>query len=130
MPYLSPSLTPRKKAATSFLQLTASGRTREAYAAFVHDAMRHHNIYFQGDAASLEKAMQENHSAFPNTTLEVKHVLEEGEFVAVHSHVRMGPSEPGVATVHIFRFEGDKIIEMWDIGQLIPGETPNNNGMF
>jgi len=117
-------------AATSFLQLTASGRTREAYAGFVHDAMRHHNIYFPGDASSLEKAMKENHDAFPEITLEVKRVLEEGDFVAVHSHVRMKSSEPGVATVHIFRFEGDKIIEMWDIGQVIPENSPNHNGMF
>jgi hypothetical protein len=32
--------------------------------------------------------------------------------------------------VHILRFEGSRIGEMWDIGQEIPKESPNALGMF
>ncbi len=34
------------------------------------------------------------------------------------------------APIIIFRFEGDKVVELWDIGQEIPADTPNEYGMF
>ena len=45
----------------------------------------------------------------PDAQFDVKRVIAEGDSVAVHSHVRHRPSEPGIAVVHIFRFEGDRI---------------------
>jgi predicted SnoaL-like aldol condensation-catalyzing enzyme len=60
---------------------------------------------------------------------DVKRVLADGEFVVVHSHVRQRPSEAGPA-VHLFRFEGDRIAELWDVGQPVPAENPNRLGMF
>lgn len=56
--------------------------------------------------------------------------LEDGELVAIHSHVHMTPDDRGMALVHIFRFEADRIVELWDIGQPVPAETVNSNGMF
>ena len=29
-----------------------------------------------------------------------------------------------------FRFEDDRIAELWDLAQEVPAETPNTNGMF
>ena len=119
-----------KDAAMSFFRLVVAGKIREAYAAHVAQGMRHHNMAFAGDAASLEEAMEENHAKFPNKILEVKHLLEDGNFVAMHSHVRLKASEPGFAAVHLLRFDGDRIVEMWDIGQPVPENSPNKNGMF
>jgi predicted SnoaL-like aldol condensation-catalyzing enzyme len=48
----------------------------------------------------------------------------------MHSHVRHNATEPGYALVHIFRFRGDHIVEMWDIAEAVPAQTPNENGMF
>lgn len=56
--------------------------------------------------------------------------MQEGDLVAVHARVRMKPGDPGVALVHIFRFEGDRIAELWDIGQAPPENSPNEHGMF
>jgi predicted SnoaL-like aldol condensation-catalyzing enzyme len=120
----------RKETAVSFLRLVVAGRIREAYAAYVTPEMRHHNMAFPGDTASLEKAMEENHTQYPHKVLDVKRTLEDGDLVAVHSHVRLRKNEPGIAAVHIFRFEGDRIAEMWDIGQPVPADSPNANGMF
>ena len=35
-----------------------------------------------------------------------------------------------IAAEHIFRFAGDRIVEMWDVGQEVPASSPNTNGMF
>ena len=46
------------------------------------------------------------------------------------ARVRMKPEDAGIAVVHIFRFERGRIAELWDIGQPVPKESPNANGMF
>jgi predicted SnoaL-like aldol condensation-catalyzing enzyme len=36
----------------------------------------------------------------------------------------------GGAVVHIFRFEGGLIVELWDVGQDVPEQSVSENGMF
>jgi predicted SnoaL-like aldol condensation-catalyzing enzyme len=120
----------RKDAAIEFLTLVASGKIREAYTRHVGPGFRHHNPYFRGDAASLMEAMEQTAVKNPDKTLEVQLALHDGELVAVFSRVRQKPSDPGGAVVHIFRFVGDRIVELWDIGQAVPEESVNENGMF
>jgi len=119
-----------KDTAVLFLKLAASGRVREAYSKFVGPGFRHHNPFFEGSAEALMAGMEENARQNPSKALEVKRAIAEGEFVAVHSHVRQKPDDPGAAVVHIFRFENDRIVELWDVGQPMPKESPNQYGMF
>ena len=119
-----------KDAAIEFLRLAASGKVRDAYAKHVGSGFRHHNPHFRGDAKSLMEAMEQNAAKNPEKILEVKRALQDGEQVAVFSRVRQKPSDNGAAVVHIFRFEGDRIAELWDVGQPIPEKAVNENGMF
>ena len=119
-----------KEIAVSFLKAAASGNVREAYKKYVSPDFRHHNPWFHGDAASLMKGMEENLAEFPRKHLEVHKVIEGGNEVAVLGHVKHMPDERGYAVMHIFRFEGDKIAELWDVGQEIPETVVNENGMF
>jgi len=44
----------------------------------------------------------------------VKHVLADGDLVAAHTELLSSKSKPfkgGLRQVHLFRFEGDKIVE-------------------
>lgn len=120
----------RKDAAVLFLRLAASGKVREAYDEYTSDDLIHHNPFFAGDRQSLMKAMEDNARQFPDKTIDVKHVLEDGDLVAVHARVRMKPGHYGIGLVHIFRFEGGRIAELWDLGQEVPEDSPNENGMF
>jgi predicted SnoaL-like aldol condensation-catalyzing enzyme len=119
----------QRDTAITFLTLAASGRLDEAYS-HVSAGFRHHNPYFKGDADSLKAGMTQAHAKFPNTTLVVQHVLEDGELVAVHSRVRHSANTPEIAVVHIFRFEGETIAELWDVATEAPQDSPNENGMF
>lgn len=122
--------TSHKEKAVSFLQMAASGNVREAYERYVGPDFRHHNAYFRGDSESLILAMEESAAMNPLKTLEVKRAIEEGDMVAVHSYVKQKPEDLGGAVVHIFRFQNDQIVELWDVGQAIPEDSPNENGMF
>lgn len=120
----------RKDTAISFLHLVASGHVREAYQKHVGPDFRHHNPYFGGDAQSLMDGMEDNAAKFPNKIFEVQRALEDGDLVAVHSRVRLKPEERGFALVHLFRFRDDRIIELWDLAQPVPENSPNEHGMF
>ena len=119
----------KRDLAISFLHNAASGRLDEAYG-LVASNFRHHNPYFPGDAESLKAGMEQAAAMFPNTTLAVKHVLEDGELVAVHSHVQHAPNTLPIAAVHMFRFAGDEIAELWDVAMEAPQDSPNESGMF
>jgi predicted SnoaL-like aldol condensation-catalyzing enzyme len=120
-----------KENAVSFLKLAASGNVQEAYARFVASNFIHHNQYFKGDRESLMRAMEEARKASPNKSIEVKQVFEDGNYVITHSLVTRANSEDmTIAVVHIFRFENDKVVELWDLGQPVQKDSPNENGII
>jgi predicted SnoaL-like aldol condensation-catalyzing enzyme len=118
----------QKEIATTFLKMAGMGQVDEAYARFIAPAFIHHNPYFAGDRASLLAAMKEDHAANPNRLVEVKHIYEDGNTVITHSHV--AKKEMEIAVVHIFRFQGDKVVELWDVGQVVVPNSANANGPF
>jgi predicted SnoaL-like aldol condensation-catalyzing enzyme len=91
---------------------------------------KHHNAYFPKGFLALKNAMIENHKQFPDTQITIKSVIGEGDRVAVHSHIVQKPGDRGIAVVHIFRFENGKIVELWDLGQAVPSDSPNEDGIF
>lgn len=119
-----------KDKAAAFLQLAAAGNVREAYKKYVGPGFSHHNPFFPGDADSLINAMEQNASKNPDKTFAVKRLIEEGDLVAIHSHVKQNREDLGAAVVHLFRFENGFIAELWDVGQPIPVDSPNERGVF
>lgn len=119
-----------KQAAVQFLQLAVAGRIDEAYQRHVDINGKHHNPYFSAGFPALKKGMIENHVQFPGKQLTVKNVIGDGDLVAVHSHIVLRPGDSGIAAVHLFRFQGDRIVEMWDCGQPVPADSPNADGAF
>jgi predicted SnoaL-like aldol condensation-catalyzing enzyme len=119
-----------KQAAVAFLQLVVEGRIAEAYRTYVDLQGKHHNPFFPAGFPALQKAMIENHVQFPGKRLTVRNVLGDGDRVAVHSRLVLRPGEPGMSVVHVFRFQGDRIVEMWDCGQPVPPDSPNEDGAF
>jgi predicted SnoaL-like aldol condensation-catalyzing enzyme len=118
------------QAAVQFLKLVTSGRIDEAYQRYVDMKGKHHNCYFPAGLPALKKAMIDNHKTSPVKQYTVKNVIGEGNMVALHAHLSLNQSDNGMVVVHLFRFEGDKIVEFWDCGQVIPADMPNKDGAF
>lgn len=74
--------------------------------------------------------MLENAIRFPHKTFDVQRAIAEGPHVAVHSRIKLQPDSLSIAVVHVFRFEKQKIAELWDIGQPEPENMVNLHGMF
>jgi predicted SnoaL-like aldol condensation-catalyzing enzyme len=78
----------------------------------------------------LMTAMEENALKNPNKIFEIQRSLEDGNLVAVHSRVQLKHGDIEIAVIHIFKFEHNKIVELWDFGQAVPTDIVNENGMF
>jgi predicted SnoaL-like aldol condensation-catalyzing enzyme len=66
----------------------------------------------------------------PQYTGKIKHVIAEGDLVAIHNHVTSGPNDRGRAVVDIFRVVNGKVVEHWDVIQDVPEKSANTNTMF
>lgn len=119
-----------KEIAKDFLRKCVAGQVKEAFALYVAENFVHHNPSFAGDPESLRRAMQESSDQNPGATLRFVQATAEEDRVAVHSQFRQGPEDAGGAVVHLFRFEGDKIAELWDVHMPVPEEMNNQEGMF
>jgi predicted SnoaL-like aldol condensation-catalyzing enzyme len=67
---------------------------------------------------------------FPNAKSEFKKVFADGDYVIVHVHAVREPGTRGLAIMDIFRLEGGKVVEHWDVSQPIPEKAANTNTMF
>ena len=120
----------RKRAAVQFLRLIVAGHIDEAYQTYVDMKGKHHNPFFPAGLAALQQAMKDNHSQRPNKQINVKNVLADGDLVAVQSELTLSPGGDRMAVWHLHRFEGERIVELWDCGQALPANSPNKDGAF
>ena len=76
--------------------------------------------------AYFEKMAQE----YPGKRVEVKRAFVDGQHVILHCH-QIWPEGLEYAGIDIFRLDDDgKIIEHWDVLQVLPDQSSNDNGMF
>jgi len=115
------------------LDFYENGVNRRDYAAaFKHLGDRY--IQHNPDAADGPEGFRELFTFLetkcPKFRVEIKRVFVEGDMVAVHVRSFDGPTKNGEAGVDIFRLEGGKIVEHWDVIQPIPDSLPHSNTMF
>ncbi|MDO0913963.1 ester cyclase [Streptomyces sp. DT2A-34] len=97
---------------------------------FVRSDYIQHNPLAPDGAEALKNLGTSVHQQFPDARYDVKRVISEGDLVLVHSNVVLAPGTRGQAVFDIFRFQGGKIAEHWDVGQNVPEGSANGNDMF
>ena len=125
------------KAALRFFELVAAGKPKDAKDLFTTDCVTHNPYLGGGIAVLLDSiaAVQGPEASSSGMTsdmrMETKHVLADGDLVAVHTNIQSSSDKSkGFRQMHLFRFEGGKIAEYWDVTQVAPENSPNASRMF
>ena len=113
-----------------YQQCFVEGRVAEAFARFVGPRYTQHNPRVADGPEPAIAFLSKNRADNPELRSELKRVIAEGDLVMLHTHSRRSPAERGVAIVDIFRVEGGRIVEHWDVIQPVPEAAANPNGMF
>ncbi|UGT39818.1 nuclear transport factor 2 family protein [Nocardia yamanashiensis] len=77
-------------------------------------------------AAFVNSALARN----PQTRYELQRSAAEGDLVFVHWRMTTGPADRGTAVTEIFRIDGDRIVEHWDVMQAMPEQTVSEHPLF
>ena len=108
-----------KDIAKAFLNKVVDGEIDSAYMNYVNMKGKHHNPFFPNDFESLKQGMKDNHVEMPNKSIQFLNCITEDDKVMVQSRLNLNEKD-SMNTVHIFRFENNKIVELWDVAQSLP----------
>ena len=103
---------------------------QRAIETFAGDVYIQHNPHVGDGKDAFISYFEKMAAEYPGKRVEIKRAFAEGNHVILHCH-QIWPEGLEYAGIDIFRLdENGKIVEHWDVLQVVPGESKNDNGMF
>ncbi len=117
----------------AFYEAALNEKNAEKAAKYLGDVYIQHNPLIADGPEPFLRFVRFRAERFPQSRSEIKMVIAENDLVVLHVHSVLVPGTRGRHIVDIFRVEGGKVVEHWDVIQEIPEQLfppINDNGLF